>query len=268
MECARLIGCVSPCPPPNSSPLSAPPRSPMWWCPSCLSMRWTSSTRCRDTCWTWMTRQAPWLPWQRLFWLAVSPPTWVSLAGATHTHQTGVGRRGALLRDYYLQADLSQTYSYHRRSILSCGGSPRINARCPPASGASFSCEARCPPRANPATGCIYKAMKWWWWICCVVFWRYFCYAKARVASFNPFFHSASPFSWVDISANAKVYYEYRTCQIKIYIQGEVRINSKKKNSQPLGTSLDAAHTKLYSPPCCIFQTDSDWIGPRRQGTD
>lgn len=49
------------------------PRSPMWRCPSCLSMRWMSLTRCQDTCWTWMTRQALWRPWQRPCWLAVSP---------------------------------------------------------------------------------------------------------------------------------------------------------------------------------------------------
>lgn len=58
------------CPP--SLPLCSP-SSPMWWCPSCLSMQWTSLTRCRDTCWTWMTRQALWLPWQQPCWLAVSP---------------------------------------------------------------------------------------------------------------------------------------------------------------------------------------------------
>jgi len=66
--------------------------------PSCLSMQWTSLTRCRGTCWTWMTRQAQWLPWQRPCWLAVSP--WLVLHWQVPCSSEGtVGL-------CYLQADL------------------------------------------------------------------------------------------------------------------------------------------------------------------
>lgn len=85
---------------PPSLPPSLP-RWPMWRCPSCLSMQWTSLTRCRDTCWTWMTRQALWLPWQRPCWLAVSP----RLVLHWQVPRSSEGDCGTA---YYLQADLSQ----------------------------------------------------------------------------------------------------------------------------------------------------------------
>ena len=67
----------------------------MWPYRSCLSMRWTNSTRCRDTCWTWVTRQALWLPWQRRCWLAVSPRLvfmffFSSAAARCKAHQRGL----------------------------------------------------------------------------------------------------------------------------------------------------------------------------------
>lgn len=89
-----------------------PPSSPMWRCPSCLSMQWTSLTRCQDTCWTWMTRQAPWLPWQRLSWLAVS----LRLVFCWQVLRSSKRDDGSA---YYLQADLLPTHSNHWHSPTS-----------------------------------------------------------------------------------------------------------------------------------------------------
>lgn len=163
----------------------------MWWCPSCLSMRWTSSTRCQDTCWTWMTRQALWLPWQRQCWLAVSP----RLVFHWQVPRSSEGEP----RDYYLQADLSQTHSYHHHCATCPSAwhylhyvlrrSSRFNARCPLVRVGSFSYDM-CALKAN----------------CCLIhfwsgevnavnllksFWRwsdiFVCYAKARdVFSLHP----------------------------------------------------------------------------------
>lgn len=93
-----------------------PSSSPMWRCPSCLSMRWTSLTRCQDTCWTWMTHQAPWQPWQRLSWLDVSLGLVVSLAGAALIKKKKWRGDGSA---HYLQADLFPAHSNHWRSTTS-----------------------------------------------------------------------------------------------------------------------------------------------------
>lgn len=84
----------------------------MWRCPSCLSMQWTSLTRCQDTCWTWMTRQTPWLPWQRLSWLAVSP----RLVFCWQVPRSSKRDDGSA---YYLQADLFSAHSNHWRCTAS-----------------------------------------------------------------------------------------------------------------------------------------------------
>lgn len=157
--------------PPTSHPsLILPvclPRSPMWWCPSCLSMRWTSSTRCQDTCWTWMTRQALWLPWQRQCWLAVSP----RLVFHWQVPRSSEGEP----RDYYLQADLSQTHSYHHHCAACPSAwhylhyvlrrSSRFNARCPLVRVGSFSYDTYVLSRRT-AAWCISEVVKLMPWIC------------------------------------------------------------------------------------------------------
>lgn len=84
----------------------------MWRCPSCLSMQWTSLTRCQDTCWTWMMRQAPWRPWRRLSWLAVS----LRLVFRWQVPRSSKRGDGSA---YYLQADLFPSHWNHLHSTTS-----------------------------------------------------------------------------------------------------------------------------------------------------
>lgn len=136
----------------------------MWWCPSCLSMQWTSLTRCRDTCWTWMTRQALWLPWQRPCWLAVSPRL-VLHWQVPHSSEGTVGLPIIYRMTFpntFISMPSPQTSAspshYLHYMLCSASGFTSINPHIPLASADDFSVWYLCAPKANRA-GYISKAV-------------------------------------------------------------------------------------------------------------